>query len=467
MGRLMIPGFDSCRKKNRLPLGIIWLVSLSICSGCATLPKVAKIIEETPQKETLQIASAKRLLSPEQSQAIMQRLKEEAGPTDVLKRQVDVLESASGTTLKSGNKVTLLIDGPSTYAAMFKAIADARNHINLETFIFADDEEGRRLSDLLLQKQDAGVQVNIIYDSIGSLHTPGAFFERLRKGGIRVVEFNPISLMKVQKLTRRDHRKILIVDGKVAITGGVNISGVYVSGLSGEGKSSIPWRDTDIQIEGPAVADYQTLFLETWKEQMGPEPPVADYLPQLKNLGKDLVLLIANSPGKQNRQTFIAYVSAMIFADRSIHLTNAYFVPDTQTIDALRDAAKRGVDVKIILPKVTDSELALYAGHYYYADLLEAGVSIFERRDAVLHAKTGVIDGVWSTVGSSNMDFWSFLVNDEVNAVILSNEFAVKMEQMFDKDIDKSDQVKLNEWNQRPLYPRIRELISHLLQHWL
>ena len=311
------------------------------------------------------------------------------------------------------------------------------------------------------------MQVNILYDSIGSIHTSAAFFERLRKGGIRVVEFNPIKLLKVGNLTHRDHRKILIIDGKVVITGGVNISGVYVSSLSRDEEGHIPWRDTDVQIEGPAVADYQLLFIETWKEQKGPELPGADYLPQLKNRGKDLVLIIANSPGKQNRQTFIAYVSAMIFADRSIHLTNAYFVPDKQTVDALRDAAKRGVDVKIILPKVTDSELALYAGHYYYSDLLEAGVRIFERRFAVLHAKTGVIDGVWSTVGSSNMDFWSFLLNDEVNAVILSNEFAAKMEQMFDEDIDKSDQVKLNEWNQRPLYPRIRELISHLLQHWL
>ena len=467
MGRLMMPEFDTCQRKNRLPLGIIWLVSLCICCGCATLPKVSKVIEETPQTENLQIASARRLLSPEQSQAIMRRLKEEAGPTDVLKRQVDVLESASGTTLKSGNKVTLLIDGPSTYAAMFKAIEDARDHINLETFIFADDKEGQRLSDLLLQKQASGVSVNIIYDGIGSIHTPATFFERLRNGGIRVVEFNPLNLMKVQHLTRRDHRKILIVDGQVVITGGVNISGVYVSSLSGEEKSSIPWRDTDIEIEGPAVADYQTLFLETWKEQKGPELPAADYLPQLNNRGKDLVLIITNSPGKQNRQTFIAYVSAMIFADHSIHLTNAYFAPDRQTIEALSVAAKRGVDVKIILPKVTDSELALYAGHYYYTNLLEAGVKLFERRDALLHAKTGVIDGVWSTVGSSNMDFWSFLLNDEVNAVILSNDFAAKMEQMFDMDIENSDQVKLNEWNERPLYPRIREWISHLLQHWL
>lgn len=456
--------FDNYFKNKRFLLRILLLVCLCISSGCATLPKVSTVIEETPQKETIQIASARRLLSPEQSQAIIQRLKKEAGPTHVLKRQMDILESASGTTLKSGNKVTLLIDGASTYAAMFKAIQDARENINLETFIFADDKEGQRLSDLLLQKQASGVQVNIIYDSVGSVHTSAAFFERLRKGGVRVVEFNPLN---VGNLTHRDHRKMLIVDGQVVITGGVNISGVYVSSLSSDEKNGIPWRDTDIKIEGPAVADYQALFLETWEKQKGVELQSAKYFPQSKNPGKALVLVIASSPGKENRLTFISCVSAIIFADNTVHLTNAYFVPDRQTIDALTDAAKRGVDVKIILPKVSDSSLALYAGHYFYSDLLKAGVKVFERRDVLLHAKTGVIDGVWSTVGSSNMDFWSFLLNDEVNAVILSSEFATEMEQMFDADLDKSDEVKLEEWNNRPLYPRIRELISHLLQHWL
>ncbi len=443
------------------------LICIHVLSGCATLPKVSKVIEKAPEQETLQIASAKRILSPQQSEAIMKRLKAEAGPTDVLNRQIDVLESVSDVTLKSGNGVTLLIDGPTTYAAMFKAIREARDHINLETFIFADDEEGKRLAELLLQKQASGVQVNIIYDSFGSEHTAPAFFEHLRQGGIRVVEFNPIYLLKIRDITHRDHRKILIVDGQVVITGGVNISGVYMSSRSGEEISNVPWRDTDIQIEGPAVADYQTLFLETWKEQKGPELPPVNYFPQLKNVGKDLVLVIANSPGKQNRLTFISYVSAIVFAEKSIHLTNAYFVPDKQMLDALTDAAERGVDVKIILPRVTDSSLALYAGRYHYSDLLNAGVKLYERRDVMLHAKTGVIDGAWSTVGSSNMDFWSFLLNDEVNAVILSGDFGAKMEQMFDMDLEKSDQVKLEEWNERPLYPRIREFISHLLQRWL
>ena len=456
-----------CRNTPGLIQWLAVLALICICGGCATLPKVSKVIEQTPEKETLQIASAKRLLSPQQSEAIMRRLKAEAGPTDVLKRQIDVLESVGEATLKSGNKVTLLIDGPTTYAAMFKAIQEAKDHIDLETFIFADDDEGKRLADLLLQKQASGVQVSIIYDSVGSLHTPTAFFDRMRSGGIHVVEFNPINILRVSKLTHRDHRKVLIVDGQLVITGGVNISGVYVSSLSGENENTIPWRDTDIQIEGPAVTDYQALFLETWSEQKGPEIPNINYFPQIRSQGKDLVLVIANSPGKENRLTFISYVSAIIFADNAVHLTNAYFVPDEQTITALTDAAKRGVDVKIILPKISDSSLALYAGHYYYSDLLKAGVKLYERRNAMLHAKTGVIDGVWSTVGSSNMDFWSFLQNDEINSVILSSEFAAKMERMFDGDIGKSDQVKLEEWKGRPLYPRIREFLAHLFKHWL
>ncbi|HMK56699.1 MAG TPA: cardiolipin synthase [Dissulfurispiraceae bacterium] len=460
----MTPGF----KKQRFVHGFFILACVCLCDGCATLPEVSKVIDETPSNETLQIASAKRLLSPKQSEDIIRRLKAEAGLTDVLKRQIDVLESASGVTLKSGNRVTLLIDGPATYSAMFEAIKSAKNNINLETFIFSDDDEGKRLADLLLEKQASGVQVNMIYDSVGSLHTSPSFFERMRKGGIHVVEYNPVNLLRVSRTIHRDHRKVLIIDGSLVITGGVNISGVYVSSeLSGRERNQLEWRDTDIKIEGPAVANYQAIFLETWKQQKGPELPHSGYFPPLKNEGKDLVLVIANTPGKENRLTFISYVSAIIFANNSVHLTNAYFVPDEQTISALKGAAKRGVDVKIILPRISTSSLALYAGHYYYSDLLESGVKLYERQNATLHAKTGVIDGVWSTVGSSNMDFWSFLMNDEINAVILSTEFASEMEKMFDKDISNSDQVKLEKWKQRPLYPRIRELIAHMFRHWL
>ena len=241
----------------------------------------------------------------------------------------------------------------------------------------------------------------------------------------------------------------MIVDGKVAIIGGINISKVYSGGLSGSKKvkgEPLPWRDTDIQIEGPAVAEFQKLFLDTWSKQKGPKLSERNYYPKMKEDGNALVRVVGSTPGSDNRITFIVYVAAITFAEHSIHLTNAYFIPDEQIVKALTDAAKRGVDVKIILPGTTDSQLALNAARYNYSELLKAGVKIYERRNALLHAKTAVIDGVWSTVGSTNLDYWSLLSNDEVNAVVLSREFAVEMERMFANDLAQSDQIQWDKW---------------------
>jgi cardiolipin synthase A/B len=455
-------------------LSIALLAPLLICSNCSSLPRVSTVIDETPAgQESPEIRSAKGFLSSQQSRALMERLKRTVDPTDLLERQIDVMESVSGSPLIKGNRVTLLIDGPATYAAMFKAVKGAKDNINIETFIFEDDETGRKFADLLLKKQSEGVRVNLIYDSVGSFSTPRSFFTRLRDGGIQVLEFNPVNPLKAHgrwRLIHRDHRKILIADGKLAITGGVNISQVYSAGLSGrerdEGKA-IRWRDTDVQIEGPAVAEFQKLFLETWKDQEGLELAGGDYYPDLKEVGNDLVEVIGSTPGEMNRTTFIMYVSAITFSENSVHLTSAYFTPDEQTLKALIGAAGRGVDVKMILPSRSDSAIAFYAGRYYYSDLLKSGVKLYERCNAILHAKTAVIDGVWSTVGSTNMDFWSFLNNDEVNAIILSRAFAAEMEEMFTGDLSESDQVLWEEWKKRPLFPRIREWLAHLFAHWL
>ncbi|MGZ3524753.1 MAG: cardiolipin synthase [Thermodesulfobacteriota bacterium] len=447
---------------------------LCLSGGCATLPNVSEMIDEVPTtQEAPQITSAKGLLSPEKSRAIMERLKRSVDPTDILQRHSAVIESVSGSPLTKGNKVILLVDGQVAYAAMFKAIENARDHINFETFIIEDDEMGRRFVDLLLKKQAEGVQVNFIYDSVGSFSTPASFFQRMRGAGIQVVEFNPINPLKAHGkwlLPHPDHRKILIVDGKVVITGGINISQVYSSTpfrRERDEKTPMPWRDTDVQIEGPAVAEFQKLFLDTWLKQSGPTLSERNYFPDLKEEGNALVRAVGSTPGQSNRITFIVYVSAITFAEHSVHLTNAYFIPDDQILDAFTDAARRGVDVKIILPSITDSSLALYAQRYNYSELLKAGVKLYERRNALLHAKTAVIDDVWSTVGSTNMDFWSFLSDDEVNAVILSREFAIEMEKMFARDLAESDQIQWEEWKKRPLLPRIREWFAHLFDRWL
>jgi cardiolipin synthase len=455
-------------------LFFLFVSILSLCNGCATLPNASEKIAEAPTtQEPRQIESSKGLLSPQKSKAIMERLKNSANPTDMLERHNAVVELVTESPLTKGNKVTLLVDGQAAYAAMFKAIQNARDHINFETFIIEDDQTGRKFADLLLQRQAEGVQVNLIFDSVGSLSTPTPFFQRLRDKGIQVVEFNPVNPFKAHGhwlLPHLDHRKILIVDGKVAITGGINISSVYSSKLSGRREvkgAQLPWRDTDVQIEGPAVAEFQKLFLETWQKQKGPTLAKRNYFPDQKEAGNALVRVVGSTPGQSNRITFIVYVSAITFAEHSVYLTNAYFIPDDQILDAFTDAARRGVDVKIIVPSTSDSSLALYAAQYNYSELLKAGVKLYERRNALLHAKTAVIDGVWSTVGSTNLDYWSLLNDDEVNAVILSHGFAVEMEKMFARDLAESDEIRWEEWKKRPLLPRIREWFAHIFSHWL
>jgi cardiolipin synthase len=455
-------------------LSFLFVAFLGLGTGCATLPNVSEKIDQAPaEQKSPHIVSSKGPISASKSKAIMERLKKSVNPTDILERHAAVMESVTESPLTKGNSVILLADGQAAYAAMFTALRSAKDHINLESYIFEDDETGRAFADLLLKKQKEGVQVNMIYDSVGSMKTPNAFFQRLRDGGIQVVGFNPVNPLNTGKnwgLTQRDHRKILIVDGKIAIMGGINISKVYSSSplkRKQNAKAPIHWRDTDIQIKGPAVAEFQKLFHDTWLKQKGQKLSGRNYFPGSKEGGNALVRVIASTPGETNRIPFIVYVSAISFAENSIHLTNSYFMPDDQIVKALTDAAGRGVDVKIILPGTSDSLLALHAQRHYYSRLLKSGVKLYEHGTSLLHAKTAVIDNVWSTVGSTNMDFLSMLHNDEVNTLILNKEFAVEMEKMFARDLANSKQILWDEWKNRPYLPRVREWFVDLFSRWL
>jgi cardiolipin synthase len=456
-------------------LSLLLVSLLLLGNGCTTLPNVSTMIDEAPSaQKPRQITSARGELSPRQSKALMERLQHSVEPMEILERHTTVVESITESPLTGGNKVSLLADGQATYAAMFKAIESAKDHINLESYIIEDGEIGHKFADLLLKKQREGVQVHVIYDSLGSVLTPDAFFQRLRDEGIQVVAFNPLNPLTVGKKwglsPHRDHRKILIVDGKVAILGGVNISNVYSSTPFKPGKNEkipIHWRDTDVQIEGPAVAELQKLFLDTWMMQREAKPALRDYFPAPQEEGSALVRVIGSTPGESNRVPFIVYVLAISLAEKSIHLTNSYFFPDEQIIKALTDAAQRGVDVKIILPGITDSMLALHAQRSYYSELLRAGVQLYEHNNSLLHAKTAVVDQVWATVGSTNMDYLSLLNNNEVNAIILSKEFADEMGKMFAGDLVNSQQIHWEEWKKRPLLPRTREWFVRLFVRWL
>jgi cardiolipin synthase len=220
-------------------------------------------------------------------------------------------------------------------------------------------------------------------------------------------------------------------------------------------------------MEGPVVAELQRSFLKAWEYQKGPPLAARDYFPHLDARGKALAEVIVSYSGDTDRLTYVTYVAAIENAKYWIDLTTAYFVPDHQLIKAITDAAKRGVEVRIVVPSASDSTLALYAGRFHYGDLLESGVRVYERRTRMIHAKTVVIDGVWSTVGSTNMDLWSFLRNDEINVVVIDTDFANELEKLFGEDLTRSNGITPEEWSKRPISSRLKEFFSVLLSHWL
>jgi cardiolipin synthase A/B len=454
------------------------LAASAICilaaAGCATLPDSRALIERH-QGQAARFSDARGELSTKRTAAVLAELKRQSGDVDLLDRQIALEQAVVGGSLSVGNKVTLLQDGIATYAAMFAAIRAAKDHINLETYIFEDDETGHQFADLLLEQQARGIQVNLIYDSVGSIGTPKTFFDRLVQAGVAVVEFNPINPLLAKGpwlLNNRDHRKLLVIDGRIAFTGGINVSNVHSSGsaLPRSGKEEggrIPWRDTHLQIEGPVVIEFQKLFLETWEKQKGKPLAARNYLPQLKAEGREIVRAIGSSPDDPYSQIYLTLLSAIANAEKQVYFTNAYFAPDPQLLQALGDAAGRGVDVRLILPSHSDSSLVFHAGRYYYAGLLNAGVRIFERKGVLLHTKAAVIDGLWSTVGSTNLDWRSFLSNDEINAVVLGRDFGQKMQAAFARDLEASVEIDRKRWNWRSPVLRLKELGARLWERLL
>lgn len=442
---------------------------LLILAGCATLPDFgAQAARYTAQ--SARMSGARGALNQRKSEAIVAELKRRSWDLDILDKQIAFEQAIVGSPLIVGNQVVLLEDGMATYTAMFAAINAATDNINIESYIIDDDAVGQQFSDLLIAKQLQGVQVNLLYDSVGAWGTPPAFFDRLRQAGIAVLEFNPVNPLLAKKaweLNHRDHRKLLVVDGQTAFLGGINISSVYSSGSSLRGGHSQQgpgngWRDTDVQIKGPVVAEFQRLFMETWQNQRGAALAQKNYFPTLQTHGADIVRAIGSTPDAPFSLIYLTLMSAIANAEKQVLITNAYFVPDPQLVAALLDAAARGVDVQLILPGHSDSALVLHAGRSHYATLLAGGVKIHERQGALLHAKTALVDGVWACVGSSNLDWRSALDNDEINAVILSRAYGQQMQAAFARDLAASNAITLESWSNRPLAQRLREWTASL-----
>jgi cardiolipin synthase len=449
-------------------------VLLAAVAGCSSLPTIVPDMEMR-RDHPVQLEGARGPLTAAQSKAVLDRLKSGGEDTNIFDRHMALEAAIAGSPLMVGNRIVLLQDGKATFAALLAAIRDAKDHINMETYTIEDDEVGNRFADALIEKQIQGVQVNLIYDSVGAINAPKAFFKRLTDSGVNVLEFNPINPLTAKKgwnVTHRDHRKLLIVDGQTAFLGGVNISSVYSGGSFAQRarrspEEKAPWRDTHMQVDGPVVGEFQKLFLATWEKQKGEALAPRNYLPQLASKGKEVVRAIGSSPDEPYTLMYATLISAISSAETGVYLTNAYFVPDPQLLAALKDAAQRRVEVKMILPSYSDSAIVFHTGRSFYTELLEVGVKIYERRNRLLHAKTVVVDGVWSTIGSTNLDWRSFLHNDEVNAVILGQEFGAQMQAMFEKDLANSNAITLEQWNGRSMGMRLKEMAARLWQRAL
>ena len=450
---------------------------LALLAGCSSIPTIVPDMAMHPAKP-VQLDGAHGPLSTQQSKAVLAKLKKNGDDTNIFDKHLALEAEIVGSPLVVGNKVELLVDGPTTYNAMFAAIEGAKDHINMETFIIENDEIGQRFIELLISKQRSGVQVNLIYDSVGSMYTPKEFFTSLIESGGNVLEFNPINPLNKRKswqVSQRDHRKLLIIDGEIAFVGGINISSVYSSGSRGSGAFSksrpgegkVQWRDTHLRMAGPVVKEFQKLFIATWTQQKGAPLAAKNYSPEIGSKGNEIVRAIGSSPEEPFSQIYATLLSAINSAETQVFLTNAYFVPDPQLLAALKEAVQRGVDVRLLLPGKTDSVMVFYASRSYYDELLSAGVKIYERQDALLHAKTALIDGVWSTIGSTNLDWRSFVNNQEINAVMLGQDFGAEMQALFEKDLESSRIITLEAWRKRSIGIRIKERAARLWARFL
>ena len=479
------------------------LFVLVAVGGCASVPDLDRYMLRT---QSVRIEGAKGTLSRAQSEKILADLKKRSPDTGVLDLHVAIEEALSGHPLSIGNKATILEDGKETYAQMLAAIRGARSSVHMEMYIFEDDEVGQAFAQALEERARNGVTVRLMYDSAGSHGTKKEFFQAIADTGVHVAEYNPLTaeqfLKKGFDVQRRDHRKVLVVDGRVAFLGGINISGVYGSartasrsrktsdsavpgaggGVSGGSSGSSsggssrpvnhdgagvpfeerPWRDLQVKLEGPVVGDVQQAFIHQWAKAAKETLDDPRLMPQLEPKGKEIVRLLESAAGEEPNRLYVALVSAIDNAASEVLVMNAYFIPHPDLMDALKRATRRGVDVRLILPSQSDSATLLYAAHSYYGEMIDAGIKVYERQTRFLHAKSAMVDGVWCTIGSTNLDWRSLVYNDELNAVVLSPDFGKQLRAVFDDDFKNSKLITAEDWAKRPITDRIKEAGARL-----
>jgi cardiolipin synthase len=459
----------SCPYATRAHLSrTVVLLGCLLLASCAHVPVFDERLVGTHSPSEIEIMGARGALSKKQSKAVLSRLAAQAPDAGALERHLAVEQAVAESPLFAGNQVRILRDGERTFAAMFAAIHGARHYLYLEYYILEDvSSKGEQLGELLIAKAKEGVHIYVIYDGIGSISTPSDFFTRLQTAGIQVVQFN--SPNRVFSLNERDHRKMLIADGTVVIVGGVNLSSTYQS-APGSARVKAPqdvWHDTDLEISGPVVIELERLFEEHWRDQDG-APMMAEEDPGRPNAdGSEVVRIIGSTPKRLKSRYYVTVLSAIRNAEQNIWMTAAYFAPTHREKEDLIHAARRGVDVRLLLPSHSDSSPALHVQHSHYEALLRSGVKIYERNDGILHSKTMVVDGVWSITGSSNFDYRSVLFNDEVDAVVIGKSTGEQLSTLFQNDLQNAQAIDLATWRKRSPFTKMREQFWRLWEKLL
>ena len=366
-----------------------------------------------------------------------------------------------GPAIADGNRVDTLLNGDEIFPPMLAAIRDAKKTITFESYIYWSGDIGRQFADALAERARAGVKVHLLLDWLGSSKLDPAQLALMEDAGVNVRKFHKPAWYHLAHMNNRTHRKVLVVDGKVGFTGGVGIADQW----SGHAQDPDHWRDTHYRVEGPVVAQMQSVFLDNWVKVTGDVKHGDDYFPVLSPRGNSRAQMFSSSPQGGSESMHLMYLLAITAATRSIQLSSAYFVPDALTLKALAAAAKRGVRVQIITPgEHMDAETVRRASRARWGELLEAGIEIAEYQPTMFHCKVMVVDDLWVSVGSTNFDTRSFALNDEANLNVLDAEFARRQVADFERDFKQSKRVTLEAWKARPLAEKLWEHAAALLR---
>jgi cardiolipin synthase len=376
---------------------------------------------------------------------------------------ISTVSAYAGTSALPGNRLEVLLNGDQIFPAKLRAIAAAKKTINFAQYVFEQGEPAAQTSRALAERCRAGVEVNVLLDAVGAFEIPSEYRQTMEEAGCRVEMYRPLRPLTLDRFNNRNHRRILVVDGRIGFTGGSGTSGKW----AGNGRVKDHWRDTDVRVEGPVVEQLQGAFAENWLEATGIALGGPGYFPRLESKGTIEAQAVRSSPAGGSTAIYTMFLLAIASAQRSIHITNPYFVPDDKMMDTLVDRARAGVRVVIILPGAIDHNLVRQASRSELGRLLKAGVQVYEYEASLLHAKTMVIDAVWSTVGSTNLDQRSLSLNDELNLVAYDRGFARRLEEVFEQDLAHSKKVTYADWQGRSVVNRFLELLAFPLRDQL